>query len=342
VSIYPITVERLPVFCLLGHSNADGWTSTEDTFAAYPHLLPGTAAPLLFPEQAWYKNVYAFTSAIPWVGSAGTPTATDIGDGEWLELAVGYPDSPAAPFPHPSPYVYPNNQGACYSHWGFKAFPLAVPDLGVRCGMEIPMQWFWRNHWNSQVGFVKLAFGSSFLLPADQGASAGAWFNVFGWTPADPARLEGTVDTTNQQYDFQAWWTPADHFDFAPTTKRFFQKWLDKMAGAQAALPDGTKMDVRLIIPWMGDNDSLARKIDALTNFKQFVLEFVRLAREACVNNDWTTLPKEQITRRTTTRRTARSAPTPTSTTSSPRSRPTTPTSRSSTRRATRPCSMRA
>lgn len=296
MSINPITVTRLKTFVLLGHSNGDGWVGTEDLFDLYAHLEPGASDRTLFPQSAFYKNVYAFTNEHPWPGDLGTPQyLTTPGQGEWLELAIAFPSSPGAPFPHASPFVYPNNAGAIYPHWYYKAYDsiLLNGDNGVRCGVEIPFQWLWRNHWNEQVGLVKLAFGSSFLLPADQGASYSSWFNVFGWSPSSAEFLPGTVDTN--QYDSLAWWTPADQFDFAPSTGRFFQSWLRKMAGAQAALPTGTKMDVRLIIAWLGDNDSLARLLSGLSNFKQFVKEFVSQARAACVDNDWTTLPKKQI-----------------------------------------------
>lgn len=295
MSKYPITVERLKTFVLLGHSNGDGWVGSQDIFDLYSHLLPGTANPIVFPESAWYKNVYVFTSEHPWPGELGTPAVTTIDQGEWLELAVGYPESPNDAFPHPSPFVYPNCAGACYPHWYYKSYDsiLLNGDNGVRCGVEVPLQWLWRNYWNEQVGIVKLAFGTSLLLPADQGADPNAWLNVFGWSPSSASFLPGTVDTS--QYDAMSWWTPRDCFDFAPNTGRFFQRWLDKMRGAQAALPTGSKMDVQLIINWLGDNDSEARSLVALSNFKLFVLRFIDKQRQACVDNDWTTLPKEQI-----------------------------------------------
>lgn len=303
MSKYPITIDRLPTFVLLGHSNADGWVGSQEFFSTPAtggapigeHLLPATANPMLYPASAWYKNVYVFTSEHPWPGTGGTPYATVIEDGEWLELTIAYPDSPGATFPHASPFIYPNTAGACYPHWGYKAYDniLMAGDNGVRCGVELPLQWYWHQHWNSQVGIVKLAFGTSFLLPADQGADPNSWLNLFQWSPSSAAFIHGTVDTT--QYDFISWWTPRDCFDFAPSTDRFFQRWLSKMAGAQDALPEGSKMDVQLIICWMGDNDAAARTLAALSNLKQFVLEFVRQARQACVDNDWTTLAEEEI-----------------------------------------------
>lgn len=298
MSIYPITVTpRLPVFVLLGHSNADGWMGVADMVDAYPHTAPATTTIVANPENAWYRNFYVFTSEMPWTGTLGTPATTSIGTGEWLEMCVGAPDTPAMPWPHPSPFVYPNNQGACYPHWYFKAYDsiLLTGNNGARCGVEVPFQWFWRNHWNKQCGMVKVAFGTSLMLPADVGADPNPWLNLYSWTPADPSWLPGTIDTVNQGYDYQCWWTPRDCFDFAPSTGRFFQRWLDKMAGAQAALPSGTKMDVQLIIDWMGDNDSEGRYPDALTNIKAFIKELVYQQRKACVVNDWTTLPLEQI-----------------------------------------------
>lgn len=302
MSINPITVERLKTFVLLGHSNADGWIGVTDMIAAYPHLKPSTETILTNPEDAWYQNVYVFTSEHPWPGTLGTPASTNIGDGEWLEMCVGAPDTPAMPWPHPSPFVYPNNAGACYPHFYYKGYESALlnGNNGARCGVEIPFQWLWRNHWNEQIGMVKLAFGSSFLLPVDVGADPNPWLNIAGATPGTAGFLPGSVDTVNEGYDYISWWTPRDCFDFAPTTGRFFQRWLDKMEGAQAALPinpDGVqvKMDVRLIINWMGDNDAEARALAALSSFRDFVRKFVKLQRHACVDNDWTTLPESQI-----------------------------------------------
>lgn len=295
MSIYPITVERLKTFVILGHSNGDGWIGVTDMVANFPHLAPATNTITTDPANAFYKNVYVFTTEQHWAGAAGTPTQVDIGDGQWLEMCVGAPDSPSMPWPHPSPFVYPNNQGAYYPHYAYKAYDSAALDgnNGARCGVEIPLQWLWRNHWNEQVGIVKLAFGSSLLLPVDAGTAAAPWLNISGVTPGQPTALMGAIDTT--EYDWIGWWTPRDCFDFAPATGRFFQRWLDKMEGAQAALAPNTKMDVRLIVNWLGDNDANARDLDALTNFKEFVKRFVDQQRTQCVDNDWTTLPKEQI-----------------------------------------------
>ncbi len=309
MSIYPITVERLPVFTLLGHSNADGWSGTDYLFDAYPHLAPKAGDYLTDPANAFYKNVYVFTSEHPWPGTLGTPATTLIEDGQWLELCVGVPDTPAMPWPHPSPFVYPNNQGACYAHWYYKAYDglgvvttgygqhiFPYGSRGVRYGVELPFQWFWRNHWNSQVGFVKLAFGSSYMLPQDSGEIASNWFNIGGFTPADATNfIPGTVDTRNEGYDSMSWWTPLDCWDFAPSTGRFFQRWLDKMGGAQAALAPNTKMDVRLIVNWMGDNDANSKTVEQLGPIREFFKSLIYKQRKACVDNDWTTLPLSQI-----------------------------------------------
>lgn len=296
MSIYPITESRLPVFSICGHSNGDGWAGTQYLFSPNPHLAPhcGVSSALTDPAGAWYKNVYVFTSDHPWPGELGTPTATSIGSGEWLEMCVGVPDSPAVPWPHPSPFVYPNNAGACYPHWGYKAYDSAALDgnRGVRFGIEIPFQWLWRNHFNSQVGMVKLAFGASYLYPQDTGVSTYIFLNPYLWSPSSAEFLRGTVDVT--QYDSLSWWTPLDAFDWAPSTDCFFGRWLDKMAGAQAALPSGSKMDVRLLINWLGDNDA-GKPLEAVANFKEFVKTFVSKQRQACVDNDWTTLPAKQI-----------------------------------------------
>lgn len=331
MAIYPITVTRLPMFVILGHSNADGWAPTDRVIANNPSLAPGSLNPENAPEKSYYKNIYVPTTKQPYptqvTGDVNVPIPVAIGDVEWLELTIANTLQPDDPHPHPSPYQYPNNQGACYPHFNYYAWsssagltrstfattPLDPLILGVRSGVELPLAWYWRNHWGQQVGFTKLAFSSSSFLPADNAETTNPGINFLDpffagsatpndptyvrsaayligeFTPADPAGF-GTP------YDFYGWWTPNEMWDFAPQTERLYQRWYDRMVGAAAALPAGTKMDVQLIIPWMGDNDSLfAANPDRLRNFEQFAKNFIDRIRQDCVDNDWTTLPKDQI-----------------------------------------------
>lgn len=297
MSIYPISVERLPIFVLLGHSNGDGWAPSSPIRQADDSMRAATADPRSFPALDYYKNFYVYTTEHPWAGDLGTPVSVSVGTGAWLEMTLAVPLSPNGPHPHGSPYAYPNNAGACYPHWGYGAYGGIAPILsgdtsslnGARHGMELPFQWLWKNHHQTQSGMVKIAFGSSLFLPAESGTDAGPWINLNGATPAASNWIPGSIDTVNQQFDFIGWWTPADRFDFAPATDRFYKSWFDKMTGAQTALGSDTRMDVRLLVIWMGDNDALARTVEALGSFEVAARQLIRQMRNACVDNDWTT-----------------------------------------------------
>lgn len=299
MSINPITVTRLKTFVIVGHSNADGWASSDLMLNNYEDFLPGTSSPSANPQLAYWKNVYVATSAQPFPLPDHTPVASDVGDVEWLEMTISNPETPAAPHPHASPYTFPNVKGSCYPNWMYDAEELLPGGggTGTTVGVEIPFSWFWHHHWNEQVGMVKLAKSSTFLMRQDTGGDATTWFDVKGYSaysPADPLYVRSAVDPTD---GFFGWWTPSEHFDWAPGTDRLYKKWYDKMTGAQSALPDGTKMDVRLLIIWMGDNESLGRDEDVLAD-NAFYNAFKTLRdkmRQACVDNDWTTLPAHQI-----------------------------------------------
>jgi hypothetical protein len=319
--INPITVaERLPTFVILGHSNADGWASHEWMMDAFPHLSTvagGTVASRSSPVKNYYKNVYVATSAVPFPGVNHTPVASSVGTVQWLEMTANNPTSPAAPHPHASPYLHPNVRGSCHPNWyhyswdmtGFTYWndPANSAD-GVKVGIEVPLSWHLRHHWGGQIGVVKMAFSSTFMMALESGASESAWIDPSfggppaGWpgprisafTPADPTYYVRSA-TNGTLGGFHGWWTPKNAFDWAPSTDRLYKKWLDKMVGAAAALPAGVKMDVRFVIVWMGDNEAEGRALQALASFKEAARELRDKIRAALVSNDWTTLSEPEI-----------------------------------------------
>mgnify|MGYP003339022112 CR=1 FL=1 len=260
-----ITVERLKTFVLIGHSNADGWASSDLLWTSpyAPYLAPGSTS--ASTDGSYWKGVYVATSAQPFPAANHDPVASSVDDVAWLEMTVNNPDSPAASHPHPSPYNFPNNQGACYPRWMYNAaniFP-SGGGTGTKCGVEIPLSWFWHHHWNEQVGIVKMAFSSTYMMRADVSGSAAStlaatWLDLYGWGGDTPAN--GHQDAVNPSpFGYYGYWTPADQFDWAPGTDRLYGLLIDKMTGAQSALAPNTKMDVQLLVIWMGDNESLGQ-----------------------------------------------------------------------------------
>lgn len=179
---------------------------------------------------------------------------------------------------------------------------------GTLCGLEIPFANYWRNHWSGlegdgvQVGFVKMAFSSTLLLPAETGADPVPWLdpNLGGNTPASAQSgglaVPSSVSTTTASGAFNNYWTPAAQFDWSPATSRIYKLWYDKMVGAALALPAGKVMDVQCIIPWFGDNDSLSRSRFTLESaFKKAIVGIVAAMRRACAQNNWTSLAENEI-----------------------------------------------
>lgn len=299
MAIHEITVERLKTFVILGHSNADGYASNITMFEAYGNLFPKEFSYLTPSQENYFRGIYVATSAQPWPGTAGTPVGALPGDVEWLELTTNIPTSPGDNHPHPSPYLFPNNQGGCYPIWFYRCLLGTLADVngaipaGTRVGFEIPLAYRWSQHFNQQVGVVKVAFGETKFQRFDRGGTV-VYLNPNQATPADAQFQYGSIDIT--QFNSHAYWTPEDTFDWAPATDRLYKLWYDKMVGAQAALPDGCKMDVRLIVPYFGDNDSMVFTRAALEpTFEKSCREFCRRIRQDCVDNDWTTLPAHQI-----------------------------------------------
>lgn len=304
--IHPITVRKLKTFVLLGHSNADGWAPYTDMISSptrtYVQSKTSQDWRTATPTEHYYENCFVATSAQPFPGSSGTPAVTTPGQVEWLELTTANTASPNDPHPHSSPYDYPNNQGACYAryyyYWypqGFSGSVYQTPDSsdheGVRCGVELPFMWLWRHAWGEQVGMVKMAFSSTFMMAApgtkENTKLASAWLGTH-----DPA-VPSSINTTS--YPYNCYWTPDEKFDWAPGTKRIYQMWYDKMVGAAAAMPSGSQMDVQCVILWMGDNEALRGNRNLLEGFEDNYKALISKIRQDCIENGWTTLEESKI-----------------------------------------------
>lgn len=301
--INPITVTKLKTFVLLGHSNADGWAPLDDVVSSpYNKYLSSRVGQSYKtrPTPDYYDNCYVATSAQPFPDANGTPVATTPGQVEWLELTTANTASPNDPHPHSSPYDYPNNRGSCYprqNYWfytpNFTGTRFITPNdsrhAGTLCGLEIPFMWQWRHYWGEQVGMVKMAFSSTFMMAAEgdkDNESATSWIRPY--SPTVPASV-------NDNYNWYAYWTPDEKFDWAPSTDRIYQMWYQKMVGAAAALPAGTKMDVQCVILWMGDNEALRGNRNLLQGFEDNYRELIDRIRSDLVENEWTGLAKSQI-----------------------------------------------
>jgi hypothetical protein len=329
--INPITVKRLPTFVLVGHSNADGWASSKLMLESNDWLMPVAGGnwvnSRITPDRAYWKNVYVATSAQPFplppssptaippaADSENAPVASLVSTVQWQEMTISNPSSPAAAHPHASPYKFPNVRGSCYPNWLFNSYKAAgtgfvrladfsdVSTNGCLVGLELPLSWHFKHHYGTQIGVVKMAFSSSFMMAAEGGAGADQWIDPFGASqqskdtpPANPEYVRSAVPASA---GFHAWWTPSEAFDWAPSTKRFFRLWQEKMLGAKAALPSGSKMDVRLIVPWMGDNEAGRGddgKRNALVTFESTARSIIREMRTFIFENDMSTLPAHQI-----------------------------------------------
>jgi hypothetical protein len=156
--------------------------------------------------------------------------------------------------------------------------------------------WLWRHYWNDQVGMVKMAFSSTFMMAAEgtslSGTAALSWLDL-GGTVSAPT-VPSSVNATD--YPWYAYWTPDEKFDWAPATDRLYHMWLQKMTGSAAALPADTAMDVQLVILWMGDNEALRGNEQLLSKgFSDAYTTLVKRIRSDLVANKWTTLDESQI-----------------------------------------------
>jgi hypothetical protein len=229
----------------------------------------------------------------------GTPTAsgrlvalTDNGTTGLMTIALDVDDDP----PVNNTTILGGTSAATAAVDG--AVTLAASRInGTLVGLEIPWMANWRNYWGEQVGLVKVAFSSTFMLPAEYAVAATEqWLDVsaLASSAVAPFDVPGAVDITKGP--FYAYWTPAEQFDLSPATKRIFKIWLDKMVGAAEALPAGTEMDVPCVILWTGDNDAQARSRFTLeTTFKDSWRKLRDIVRQTIAANGWSTLPAEQI-----------------------------------------------
>lgn len=332
MALNPITTNRFRCIAILGHSNADGWATTESLFRI-------TSPSVYRPLGSWqteagichWKNIYMFTSAQPFplqTDDTNLALGSDIADGEWLEMTIANPQAPGDPHPHPSPFNYANNQGACYPRFVYEAWPLTLgygwesggafpsspldsptgpwfndqPRLadGIRHGIEIPLAKMLQSYWGDQIGFIKVAFSSTFLYSIDSG---------FGGPPSewlDPIAAGGIFSPSNSGYlrsgmdpakrDYYGYWTPRESFDWNPASGRLYDMFVRKMNAARAALPPGTTMDLDAVIVWFGDNDSLTQRADDLrTNWERNVRSVISRLRNDAVRYGWTQQPPGQL-----------------------------------------------
>lgn len=313
MSINPITVTKLKTFVVLGHSNADGWGAFDYLLQSpYQHMAPASGLNWKTDQaNAYWKNVYVATSSQPFPGANHTPFTSAVSEVRWLEMTVANPREPSDPHPHASPWNFPNVRGSCYPRWFYNSWPQTGftywndspgSHNGTLHGVEIPLSWHWKHFWQDQIGIVKVAFSSSYLMALEAGPSSTVWIDppfapggepVSAATPTDPLYVRSAADGAEGYY---AYWTPADEFDWAPATKRLYNMWHDKMTGAANNLPVGCQMDVQLVLSWFGDNEAAGRSRAALeTSFKQACLNFIKRIRYDLVFHNWTTLPEHQI-----------------------------------------------
>lgn len=311
--INPITVTRLKTFGLCGHSNADGWGSTDHLFQI---TSPGTYKPGgdwdTDAVDAYWKNIYVATSAQPFSLAYGTPVPSLVTDVSWLEMTIANPMVPGGDHPHASPYDYANNQGACYPRVQYESWPATGFEYspssgqyfsddprqanGVRHGLEIPFASLWRAYWGEQVGVIKVAFSSTLVQPTEIGQGAGSWldpFNFAQYTPGDAGYVRSFTDST---YGYYGYWTPSDQFDWNPATDRLYKMWYDKTEAAVDQLPEGTLLDIQLMIPWFGDNDAAnAPRAILEANWENQCRMIIKRFRADIARNNWSSLPEEQI-----------------------------------------------
>lgn len=307
---------------ILGHSNAEGFAGSSPMIAAAAGWLdtvgsPGGPSADLGVAKFVYKNIKVFTTENPFGGGPnhsprggadGTGDASPrtspgwrgTGDGHWsptydltgspyiqspagvrvgawLDMTTYSAQSPADPHPHGSPYQYSNTRsvpappsvyradGNTYTPWGNS---YGDAGGGSLVGVELPLCWKLSHHFGDEtIYLVKLAVPGSLLLREDSG-----------------------LGTISNNY----WWSPLDNFDWHPATDRLYLAWKNKMTGAAEQLDAGDSLDVRLVVLWVGDNDS-NQTSPRVTYFNQVYRQMIKQIREDLVDNDWTSLPKHQI-----------------------------------------------
>ena len=333
MAINPITAKKLKVIGLVGHSNAEGWGSTDHLFELTGKIYEPKADWEDDPSNAYWKNIYVFTSEQPFPapdqgengGNVSLPG--DIANGEWLEMTIASPQTPSEPHPHSSPYNYPNNQGSCaprylYEAWGkggnytmSPAGPIAGPNYsptgdwfnqhprgpnchGVRHGVEIPLMRLYQSYVGEQVGLVKLAVSSTTVQAAEGGFDEKTWldpYNIGEWgSPNLPFYVRSAADVTGEPY--YCYWTPSEKADWSPASERLYNDFARKMDAAAAQLPEGTVMDLDAVVVWFGDNDANTLGENELkATWSRHVRTIINRIRSDAVARGWTTKPAEQV-----------------------------------------------
>ena len=339
--INPITVKYLKTFVVLGHSNAEGFGYLSNLVSNYPSYGP-TTDHVTNPGESYWPNVYVLTRPQPFpltTGNGNVPVATTADDVEWLEMTAADCDTPAAPHPHESPWNYPNIKGASWPRYLWHGWPDFDPGWASGAsgifgtgnwpvtgdspsgswftdpwpttlhGVEVPLQYYWKNYWNQQVGVIKKAIPGANLMPDDDGIFPylylDPWVAGSAFSPGEPYYVPSAVDMTDgrktvlggyELNSFYADWTPQDKFDWHPSTDRFYKQLMDEIAAGVEKLPSGTKLDIQLLVLWWSDNDGAIREQSVLEQgWERTVREVVKRLRYDVFTNEWTTLPMHQI-----------------------------------------------
>lgn len=278
-------VTRRKTWTLIGHSQGEGLAGSSPLYKAYPHLqvfgpVGGPAGSRDAAKYRKHPGLKMFVTANRWPTPGGSPPGGSISVGSWLDMTLDACQSPgvfhAYGSPHhasPTSYQFPSGRSVPFTPSAYVAdpafggiWPVSTGGGGLT-GVELPLAHKLSQYWGENVYGIKLAVPSSLFLRYDQGN--------FGYT----------------QY---GWWTPGERFDFDPTTGRLWQSMDDKCVAAAAALPAGEKLDIRLSIFWLGDNDSTLSP-ERITHFKDAYKKAIATWRARCVEQDWTTLPAHQI-----------------------------------------------
>lgn len=285
-----ISASVLKVVGVVGDSVAFGWGGSTEMFAAAPHLKPD--------NSTLWKGIFVFTNKQGWpvdspnAGPQVHPTWT-ISDGAWLEMTTAYVDSPLQTHPHDSPYEYPNVVGCPIPTWEYEAAVLSL-GTGVMVGFDIPLLWHLGGYIGEQVGLVKVAVPGAYALRYDAGGSHAIWLghDVYGSTSPD-ARPYSAVSPEVVSYN---WWTPADRYDFDPSSGRLYSTFIDKCTAAKDALPSTTTMDMDTVVVCFGNNDA-ALDTPRIANWSDFVRTWVNRIRADLVleANVFSLQPAHQI-----------------------------------------------
>lgn len=284
---------------LLGHSNAEGFGGTLPLFAAYPQYIDlyGSKAYTRavgftpFITESLYKNIKVWTAKSGWSFPGGTPPTFSPAEGTFLDLTVVPPYSPADPYAYLSPYNYPNNRSMPVSPTAMLA---TQEGGGTLHGIEIPLCWHLSSHWSDTIWLMKLAIPGSLFLRYDQGLA----INDLVLSPYGvPINAASPMDTNF------SWWQPGRMFDWAPGSGRFYSVWKQRMTAAKnEAVSQGDVLDTRLVILWMGDNDSTiasaafgAGAADRVRNWEVDYRAFIRQIRKDLEDNEWTQIPGSQV-----------------------------------------------